>query len=187
MMEQRVVGYTPRNHSPVAKHHVPGPWSEFRLATAGLSSTSAPTVGTMNAAGSQIRLPLFFNGSPAVAKGRVYIGLEDGVNVYAAAGCGQSQCSPLFTLFGSGEQAAVISSPTVANGVVYAGRNTSEVLAWPAAGCGSFVCTEIWSGDTGDPIVTSSPTVVNGTLYIGSANDLAPENTQGRIYVFDLP
>jgi len=129
----------------------------------------------------------FFNGSPAVAKGRVYIGLEDGVNVYAAAGCGQSQCSPLFTLFGSGEQAAVISSPTVANGVVYAGRNTSEVLAWPAAGCGSFVCTEIWSGDTGDPIVTSSPTVVNGTLYIGSANDLAPENTQGRIYVFDLP
>ena len=81
----------------------------------------------------------------------------------------------------------MISSPTVANGVVYAGRNTSEVLAWPAAGCGSFVCTEIWSGDTGDPIVTSSPTVVNGTLYIGSANDLAPENTQGRIYVFDLP
>jgi outer membrane protein assembly factor BamB len=129
----------------------------------------------------------FFDGSPALAKGKVYIGLENGVNVYAAAGCGQSQCGPLFTLFGSGSQAAVLSSPTVANGVVYAGRNTSEVLAWPAAGCGSFVCSEIWSGDTKDSIVSSSPTVVNGTLYIGSADNQFPENIQGRIYVFALP
>jgi outer membrane protein assembly factor BamB len=129
----------------------------------------------------------FFNGSPAVAKGRVYIGLENGLNVYAAAGCGQSQCGPVFTLFGSGEQAAVISSPTVANGVVYVGRNTAQVLAWPAAGCGSFVCNEIWSGSTNDQIVESSPTVVNGTLYIGSADKFFPENISGRIYVFALP
>lgn len=129
----------------------------------------------------------FFNGSPAVAQGRVYIGLENGVNVYSASGCGGSQCAPLWTLFGSGEQAAVLSSPTVANGVVYAGRNTGEVLAWPSTSCGTFVCNEIWSGDTGDPIVSSSPTVVNGTLYIGSADSLFPENTQGRIYVFGLP
>jgi outer membrane protein assembly factor BamB len=61
------------------------------------------------------------------------------------------------------------------------------VLAWSAKSCGSFVCNEIWSGDTGDQIVTSSPTVVNGTLYIGSADNLFPENIQGRIYVFALP
>jgi len=39
----------------------------------------------------------------------------------------------------------------------------------------------------GDQIVTSSPTVVNGQLYIGSADNLFPENIQGRIYVFGLP
>jgi outer membrane protein assembly factor BamB len=129
----------------------------------------------------------FFNGSPAVARGKIYIGLENGVNVYQGAGCGQIQCGPLFTLFGSGQQAAVISSPTVANGVVYVGRNTGQVLAWPAGGCGSFVCNEIWTGFTNDQLVESSPTVVNGTLYIGSADNLFPEEISGRIYVFTLP
>jgi outer membrane protein assembly factor BamB len=129
----------------------------------------------------------FFGGSPAVAKGRVYIGLENGLAVYAAAGCGQLACQPLWTDFGPGEQAQVLSSPTVANGVVYAGRNTGEVLAWPAGPCGSQLCTSIWSGQINEQIVTSSPTVVNGTLYIGSADNLFPEDIQGRIYVFELP
>jgi outer membrane protein assembly factor BamB len=129
----------------------------------------------------------FFNGSPAVAGGRVYIGLENGLGVYAATGCGQAQCQALWTDFGSGAQAAVLSSPTVANGVVYAGRNTNEVLAWRAGPCGTPMCTNIWSGLTGDTIVSSSPTVVNGTVYIGSADKLFPENIQGRIYVFQLP
>jgi len=128
----------------------------------------------------------FFDGSPAVARGRVYIGVENGVNVYSASGCGQPQCDPLWTLFGAGEQAAVLSSPTVANGVVYAGRNTGEVLAWPSTPCGQFVCNEIWSGDTGDQLVTSSPTVVNGTLDLRSADDLFPQDIQRRIYVCAL-
>jgi len=128
----------------------------------------------------------FFNGSPAIAGGRVTIGLENGLAVYPAGGCGQAICDPLWTDFGTGFQAAVLSSPTVANGVVYAGRNTAEVLAWPANGCGSSVCFEIWKGFTGDQIVSSSPTVVNGTVYIGSANNLAPEDSQGRIYVWEL-
>ena len=129
----------------------------------------------------------FFNGSPAVARGRVYTGLENGLAVYAAAGCGQPICEPLWTLFGSGEQAAVISSPTVANGVVYAGRNTGEVLAWSAGPCGQQVCSELWSGEVDDQLVTSSPTVVNGKLYIGSADNLFPEDISGRLYVFELP
>ena len=40
---------------------------------------------------------------------------------------------------------------------------------------------------TNDQIVTSSPTVVNGKLYIGSADDSFPENSSGRIYVWELP
>ncbi len=129
----------------------------------------------------------FFGGSPAIANKRVYIGLESEVAVYAAGGCGAAVCDPLWLMLGVGFQAAIESSPTVANGVVYAGRNTGEVLAWSSAPCGSFVCDNIWSGRTGDPIVNSSPTVFNGKLYIGSADDAFPENQQGRIYVFELP
>ena len=129
----------------------------------------------------------FFNGSPAVANGRVYIGVEDGINVYRAKGCGRSTCPPIWSGFGVGRQAAVASSPTVANGVVYVGRNTGEVLAWPAAGCGQSSCTNIWSAAFNEQIVTSSPTVVNGRLYIGSADDSYPSEISGRLYVFALP
>lgn len=128
----------------------------------------------------------FFNGSPAIFKGRVYIGDEDGLAVYAAKGCGGSSCQPLWLDFAGGAQAAVVSSPTVANGVVYAGRNTGEVLAWKTAPCGKPLCTNIWSGSVNEEIVSSSPTVVNGNLYIGSADDSFPSNIQGRIYVFGL-
>jgi outer membrane protein assembly factor BamB len=129
----------------------------------------------------------FYGGSPAVTATRVYIGLETGIAVFDASGCGQADCDPLWTGFGSGFQAAVLSSPTVAKGVVYAGRNTGEVLAWKAGGCGSSFCTEIWKGLTNDSIVSSSPTVVNGKLYIGSADDSFPENISGRIFVWELP
>ena len=128
----------------------------------------------------------FFNGSPAVANGRVYVALESGLGVYSASGCGQSKCDLLWLDFAAGAQASIISSPTVANGVVYAGRNTGEVLAWAAGPCGRSVCQAIWSGATGDPIVSSSPTVANGKLYIGSADDAFPENISGRLYVFAL-
>ena len=80
----------------------------------------------------------------------------------------------------------MLSSPAVANGVVYAGRNTGQILAWGAS-CGSSVCNEIWSHDTGDPLVNSSPAVVNGKVYIGSADNLFPEDISGRLYVFELP
>lgn len=129
----------------------------------------------------------FFGGSPAIAYGRVYIGLETGLAVYDAAGCGAAQCGPLWLLFGIGFQAAVESSPTVANGVVYAGRNTGEVLAWSAEPCGDFVCENIWSALVRDPIVNSSPTVIDGRLYIGGADDQFPDSQQGRLYVFELP
>jgi len=129
----------------------------------------------------------FFNGSPALANGRVYIPLENGIAVYAAGGCGQARCRPLWTLFGAGFQAAVLSSPTVAGGVVYAGRNTGEVLAWRAEPCGRRQCTNLWSAPLREVIVSSSPTVVDGKLYIGSADNQVPQDQQGRLYVFELP
>lgn len=126
----------------------------------------------------------FFAGSPAVARGRVYMPLESGVAVYDAKGCGQLVCEKLWLLFGSGMQDGVESSPTVANGVVYAGRNSGEVLAWDTKSCGNAVCDELWKGLTGDPIVSSSPTVVNGKIYIGSSDDT---QSTAWLYVYGLP
>jgi len=127
----------------------------------------------------------FFNGSAAVHKGRVFVPVEDGLDVYPAKGCGKATCAPLWDDFGAGEQAAIVSSPTVADGVVYAGRNTAEVLAWSES-CKSNQCTNIWSGATKDSIVSSSPTVVNGKVYIGSADDSFSSDIAGRLYVFGL-
>jgi outer membrane protein assembly factor BamB len=129
----------------------------------------------------------FVDGSPAVFGGRVYIGLEFSVGVFNANGCGQPSCGPLWIDFGTGTQADILSSPTIANGVVYAGKNNGDVLAWRAGPCGQFICNQIWSFKTKGSIVTSSPTVVNGILYIGGSNNLAPENSAGRLYVFALP
>ncbi len=125
----------------------------------------------------------FFGGSAAVANGLVYLPWESQLNVYDAGGCGRSVCGAEFVLFGSGLQDAIQSAPTIAGGVVYAGRNSGEVLAWPAAGCGRASCGEIWKGLTDDPIVNSSPTVVDGRLYIGGSF----EGYFGRLYVYGLP
>jgi len=128
----------------------------------------------------------FFNSSPAVSGGKVYIPWATGLAVYDANGCGQQTCDKLWQLFGDGFQAAVVSSPTVANGVVYAGRNTGEVLAWKAGACGDIICHNIWSGRVQEQIVSSSPTVVNGKLYVGSADNGFPENISGRLYVWSV-
>ena len=56
----------------------------------------------------------------------------------------------------------VVSSPAVANGVVYVGSGDSKVYALNAA-TGAI----LWTVCTGGP-VTSSPAVVNGVVYIGS-------------------
>lgn len=125
---------------------------------------------------------LFFGGSPAVAGGYVYIGVESQVNVYNASGCGQNTCAPVATLFGTGAQDAIVSSPTVANGVVYVGRNSGEVLAWPVSCVRKGGCNEIWKGLTDDPLVTSSPTVVNGKIYIGGSD----HGFGGRLYTYGL-
>jgi outer membrane protein assembly factor BamB len=91
---------------------------------------------------------------------------------------------PLWIGVGDGGVAAIESSPAVANGVVYVGKNTAQVLAYSAAGCGSFTCSPLWIGLTQDEIVSSSPALVNGTLYIGSANKFDGGHP-GRLYVFN--
>ena len=126
---------------------------------------------------------LYFGGSPAIADGRVYIGLESQINVYDAKGCGSKTCSAIAILFGTGMQDGIVSSPTVANGIVYAGRNSGELLAWPVSCVKKGGCDATWRALLDDPLVTSSPTVVNGKIYIGGSD----HGFGGRLYVFGLP
>jgi outer membrane protein assembly factor BamB len=82
----------------------------------------------------------------------------------------------------SGPVAAINSSPSVANGVVYVGENQGRIYAFNANGCGQPMCQQLWEFITQDPIVNSSPTMVNGTLYVGGSNfGQVPE-----LYVFKL-
>jgi eukaryotic-like serine/threonine-protein kinase len=119
--------------------------------------------------------------SPAVANGVVYIGSNTGkFYAFKATGCGSTICSALWT----GQMGTfqvnlepVESSPTVANGVVYMGSNDHKLYAFNAAGCGSTICSALWTGQTGS-IIFASPAVANGVVYVGSWDN--------KLYAFSL-
>ena len=72
----------------------------------------------------------FVQSSPAVAKGRVYIGSgDDLLYAFDANGCNQPTCTALWRGEAVGAQAALVSSPTVVNGTVYFG--SADQLAPP--------------------------------------------------------
>jgi outer membrane protein assembly factor BamB len=66
----------------------------------------------------------------------------------------------------------VLSSPALANGVVYIGSEDDSVYALNAA-----TGAKLWSYKTGNQVF-SSPTVVNGVVYVGSGD--------GNMYAFGL-
>jgi outer membrane protein assembly factor BamB len=125
----------------------------------------------------------FFAGSPAVGGGYVYVSFESGIDVFSADGCGNAKCNKLWLLFGEGEQVGIEGSPALANGVVYAGRNSGQIFAWKAKPCGSIQCDPIWENFTEGHLVDSSPTVVNGKLYIGGED---VSDRIGLLYEYQL-
>ena len=70
----------------------------------------------------------FAFGTPAIAYGHVYVGVGNVLHAYKASGCGQPSCSPDWVAMAPGSQAAILSSPAVANGVVFVGENSIEGL-----------------------------------------------------------
>jgi outer membrane protein assembly factor BamB len=74
--------------------------------------------------------------------------------------------------------AAISSSPSVSNGVVYIGSDDGKLYAF-AVGCatGGGTCTPIWTGATGGAI-TSSPSVSGTHVYVGSSD--------GKLYAFTV-
>jgi outer membrane protein assembly factor BamB len=124
--------------------------------------------------------------SPAVAGGKVYVSDADH-KLYAYDATGTTNCSgspkscaPLWTA-AIGGTSIELSSPAVANGVVYVGSGDHKLYAFDAAGttnCSGSpkMCTPLWTATTGD-FVGSSPTVAQGVVYVGS-ND-------HKVYAFD--
>ena len=66
----------------------------------------------------------------------------------------------------------MVSSPAVANGVVYVGSEDNNVYALNAK-----TGAKLWSYSTGS-FVESSPAVANGVVYVGSDD--------GKVYAFGL-
>ncbi len=122
-----------------------------------------------------------FNSTAAVSNGRVFVGSDD-YNLYAFeasdASC-SSICGPLWSAnLGS----PVLSSPAVANGVVYVigGSFTSngKLYAFDANCSGPACGTPLWTGDIHGYYSASSPVVANGVVYVDSDD--------GYTYAFDV-
>jgi len=127
--------------------------------------------------------------SPAVASGRVYVASLAELFAFDAAGvtnCTGSPtvCSPLWTSNRAFEQ-PIISSPAVANGLVFIGPGSpaNHLNAFDAAGvtncAGSpAVCSPVWSADV-QSTLRSTPAVSGGMVYAGTDD--------GLLYAFALP
>jgi outer membrane protein assembly factor BamB len=100
-----------------------------------------------------------------VANGVVYVG-DDGGNLIAFR---ESDGQELWTA--TTQSAFVLSSPIVANGVVYAA--TQDAYAFDAA-----TGAQLWQGATND-VVNAAPALVDGVLYVADFS--------GRLWAFGLP
>ncbi len=127
------------------------------------------------------RTGLGIESSPAVANGVVYVGSDD-LKIYAFDAAGASAnctgaspnrtCTPLWSA-ATGD--IVLSSPAVANDVVYVGSTDHKLYAFDATGgdasctgtAPARTCNPLWSMSTGG-VVRSSPSVANGAVYVGS-------------------
>jgi outer membrane protein assembly factor BamB len=73
------------------------------------------------------------------------------------------------------------SSPAVVGNVAYVGTNAGQLLALPAAGCGSDQCQPLWTAQLSNGVFTT-PAVANGLVFIASAGSV--ENGLGTLYAF---
>lgn len=99
-------------------------------------------------------------GSPAIANGKIVVGIDGGV-----IQCFDEQTKkPLWTFEGVGNQAMVYSSPAIADGIVVAGARDRNVYALDLS-----TGEKKWNFPTrGD--VDSSPLISGGRVYFGSAD-----------------
>ena len=107
------------------------------------------------------------NSVPAIAEGQVF--LNDGTGTlaaFSATGCGLSFCFPTWAVTMGG----FVSSPAVANGIVYVGSDSSSGLPGVRAfdvATGAMLA----SVETGDATLT--PAIVDGSVYVSTVGFIA--------------
>jgi outer membrane protein assembly factor BamB len=113
-----------------------------------------------------------YGDSPTVANGMVYVGSTDAhIYGFAVGGCGTVVCPPVFVsaTFGYRGGPPALSSPAVANGVLYAAvmDGLGGIAAFDAVTGNCLYFTQPFPDDTGiGP--THSPAVLNGVVYAGT-------------------
>jgi outer membrane protein assembly factor BamB len=130
-------------------------------------------------------------GTPAVVNGVVYTVSAGGtLSAFDAAGSTNCSgtvtartCTPLWTSASGGTGYVTMSSPAVANGVIYFSSTNGGTYGYDAAGslnCSlsstAKTCAPLWGAVTGF-IGGGSPAVVNGVLYINVSGN-------GEIYAY---
>lgn len=127
--------------------------------------------------------------SPAVINGIIYVGASDSNfgagHIYAFSASGTTNCSgtpkTCEPLWSSSSVGPIVSSPTVANGMVYVGSMDKNLYAFSAAGSTNCAgspkyCAPLWMAPTGGTIYASSPAVAYNAVYVGAAD--------GKVYSF---
>lgn len=94
------------------------------------------------------------------------------INASNGTECWHFQTSPVPTKAILKRPIKRVSSPAVANGVVYIGNRDERVYALDATDG-----TKCWSYPTGFGWIDSSPTMLDGTVYVGSDD--------GNVYALD--
>ncbi|MCU1427004.1 MAG: sorting protein [Actinomycetia bacterium] len=106
--------------------------------------------------------------TPSVAGSTVFAtGLDGNLYAFAAGGCGQSTCAPLWS---APTGAGIVGGPAVANGLVYVANSAGRVFAFTAEGCGQSSCPPVWQSARSFGSFSASPSIAGGVLFIGSSN-----------------
>ena len=135
----------------------------------GPGSSTLYSYGTNGKLAWSVSVPLLSDSSPAVIGGRVFVGACDTLYAFDEA-TGSPLWSTEFVVLGG--HACSITSPAVANGVVYVGSEGDGKLHAVDAATG----TELWDSSNID--VRSSASVAGGMVLAGSNNH--------RLYAFPV-
>ena len=121
--------------------------------------------------------------APSIAGGVAYVGSRDN-KLYAfsangTTGCSgkPKRCAPLWSTPNLGGD--VVSTPAVANGMVYVGSVGEKMFAFDAAGvkkCAGApkVCRALWTRTMSGDVI-ASPSVAGGVVYVIAAHDVSDE------------
>ena len=107
-----------------------------------------------------------FDSTPAVGRTTVFVGAPNRLHALDAA-TGRRRWSGVVEGFG---EDFIVTTPVIANGVLYVTTVGNRVHAFPSAGCGASTCRPLWSGvinpEENTSTATFPPSVSGGALYV---------------------